>query len=113
LIQFTILKSIYNFFSPLNILLVLLLFLISAVNIFETSYGQSTILEIESETTITSYLDALIKAPVLISQGLVVGMTFVNSFLLVWIMKKESIFFNNNDNERFSFLLALFTINYL
>jgi putative copper export protein len=94
LIKFNILKSIYNCFSILNISLVLFLSLISIINIIEISYGQSTSFE-ESQTAITFYLDALIKAPLLISQALVVGVSFVNSFLFIRIMKKESIFFNN------------------
>jgi len=79
--------------------------LILSFNIVKISYGQTTVLEQESETTITSYLDALIKAPLLISQALVVGVAFVYSFLYIRIIKKESIFFNNSKN--FS-LFALF-----
>ena len=73
--------------------------MISSFNIIEISYGQSATFETESETAITSYLDALIKAPLLISQALVVGVSFVHSFLFIRIMKKEpTIFFNNNEN---------------
>jgi copper transport protein len=71
----------------------------SSVNKVEISYGQSNTFETESETAITSYIDALFKAPLLISQALVVGISFVNSFLFIRIMKKEPIFFKTNHNE--------------
>jgi copper transport protein len=80
----------------------------SSVNIIEISYGQSTIFETESETAITSYIDALFKAPLLISQALVVGVSFVNSFFFIQISKKEpTIFFKTNHNETL-FLLGIF-----
>ncbi len=88
----------------MNILLVIFLSLLSTVTIVEISYGQSTTFE-ESEIAITSYLDALIKAPLLISQALVVGVSFVNLFLFIRIMKKESIFFNNYLNPKTYFYL--------
>ena len=87
-----------NCFSILTIALVLFLSLILAVNIFEISYSQNITFE-ESQTAITSYLDALIKAPLLISQALVVGVSFVNLFLFIKIIKKEFIFFNNHHNK--------------
>jgi copper transport protein len=94
-----ILKCIHNWLSTLNISLVLLfLSLLSVGNIFEISYGQSNSFE-ESQTAITSYLDALIKAPLLISQALVVGVSFVNTFLFIRTVKKESIFFNTYHNN--------------
>ena len=99
-------KSIYKCFSILNILFVIFLSLLSTVTIVEISYGQSTTFE-ESEIAITSYIDALIKAPLLISQALVVGVSFVNLFLFIRIMKKESIFFNNYQNPKYLFLLDI------
>jgi copper transport protein len=87
-----------NCFSILTIVLVLFLSPILAVNIFEISYSQNNTFE-ESQTAITSYLDALIKAPLLISQALVVGVSFVNLFLFIKIIKKEFIFFNNHQNK--------------
>ena len=95
-------KRLSHFFFILSIIFLSLIF---SFNIVEISYGQSTTFETESETTITSYLDALIKAPLLISQTLVVGVSFVHSFLFIRIMKKEpSIFFNNNENFYLSVL---------
>jgi copper transport protein len=88
-------KRLSHFFFILSITF---LSLILSFNIVEISYGQNNI-ETESETAITSYLDALIKAPLLISQALVVGVSFVHSFLFIQIMKKEpTILFNNNKN---------------
>src|SRR5687768_2566473 len=103
MIKLNIVKSLFHFFFIISIttLSIILLF-----NNIEYTYGQSTILETESDTAITSYLDALIKAPLLISQSLVVGVSFVNSFLFIWIIKKESIILNKNEN--FSFLVDLF-----
>ncbi len=106
LVKLNILKSRYNCFSNLNILLVIFLSLLSTLTIVEISYGQSITSE-ESEIAITSYLDALIKAPLLISQALVVGVSFVNLFLFIRIMKKESIFFNNYLNPKNLFLLDI------
>ncbi len=107
MIKFNILKSIYNWLSTLNISLILFLSLISIGNIFEISYGQSTSFE-KSQTAITSYLDALIKAPLLISQALVVGVSFVNLFLFIRTIKKEPIFFNNyHKNIKNLFLLDI------
>ena len=106
LLKFNIFKSRYNCFSTMNILLVIFLSLLSTVTIVEISYGQSITSE-ESEIAITSYLDALIKAPLLISQALVVGVSFVNLFLFIRIMKKESIFFNNYLNPKNLFLLDI------
>jgi copper transport protein len=80
----------------------------SSVNIVEISHGQSTTFEAESETAITSYIDALFKAPLLISQALVVGVSFVHSFLFIPIIKKEPIFFNNNYNNENFLLPVLF-----
>ena len=102
MIKFNNLK-LYSWLPALNISFVLFLSLLFAVNIFEISYGQSNTFE-ESETAITSYLDALIKAPLLISQALVVGVSFVHSFLFILTMKKESIFFNNYHNNENLFL---------
>ena len=93
MVNFNILKSIYNCFSILNILFVIFLSLLSTVTIVKISYGQSTTFETESEIAITSYIDALIKAPLLISQALVVGVSFVNSFLFIRIMKKNHQYF--------------------
>jgi copper transport protein len=100
------LKSIYNCFSILNILFVIFLSLLSTVTIVKISYGQSTTFE-ESEIAITSYIDALIKAPLLISQALVVGVSFINLFLFIRIMNKESIFFNNYQNPKHLFILDI------
>ena len=98
-------KSIYNCFS-IFILFVIFFSLLSTVTIVKFSYGQSTTFE-ESEIAITSYIDALIKAPLLISQALVVGVSFVNLFLFIRIMKKESIFFNNYQNPKHLFILDI------
>ncbi|HEX7143583.1 MAG TPA: CopD family protein [Nitrososphaeraceae archaeon] len=73
--------------------------MISSFNtVVQTSYGQLTI-ESKSETAITSYTDAIIKAPLLIAQALIVGITFVHSSIFIPIIKKDSIFFNNNDEN--------------
>ena len=103
MIKLNIVKSLFYFFFIISITTLSLILLFNNI---EYTYGQSTILETEPDTAITSYLDALIKAPLLISQSLVVGVSFVNSFLFIWIMKKESIIFNKNEN--FSFLVDLF-----
>ena len=85
----------------------------SSFNIVEISHGQSTTFEAESETAITSYIDALFKAPLLISQALVVGVSFVHSFLFIPIIKKEPIFFIIIIIMKTSFCLFYLTINYL
>ncbi|MDW3612724.1 MAG: hypothetical protein QOK90_11385, partial [Nitrososphaeraceae archaeon] len=78
---------------------IIFLSLISSFNpVVGPSYGQLTI-ESNSETAITSYTDAIIKAPLLIAQALIVGVTVVHSFVLIPIIKKESVFFNNNDEN--------------
>lgn len=100
-----IVKGLFHFFF-IFIISITTLSLILFFNNIEYAYGQSTIIGTESETAITSYLDALIKAPLLISQSLVVGVSFVNSFLFIWTMKKESTIFNKNEN--FSFLVDIF-----
>ena len=75
--------------------------MISSFNIVETSYSQITTIGSESETAaaITSYTDAIIKAPLLIAQALIVGITVVHSFVLIPVIKKDSVFFNNNNNS--------------
>ena len=79
---------------------IIFLYLIPSFNIVETSYSQITTIGSESETAITSYTDAIIKGPLLIAQALIVGVTVVHSFVLIPIIKKDSVFFNNN-NDRF------------
>ena len=103
MIKFNIVKRLYHSFFILMISIIFLF--LFPFNIVEISYGQSMTFETESETAVTSYIDALFKAPILISQALVVGVSFVHSFLFIHIMKKEPIFFNNNENF---FLFGLF-----
>ena len=105
MIKLNIFKDVYNFFSNLDIILVLFLLLIIVWSFFGISYGQNTISE-ESEITITSYLDAIIKAPLLISQAFIVGVSFVNLFLFIWNLKK-AIFFDNNSNNSKVFLFDI------
>ena len=103
MIKFNIVKSLYH---SLFILMISIIFLfLFPFNIVEISYGQSMTFETESETAVTSYIDALFKAPILISQALVVGVSFVHCFLFIHIIKKEPIVFNNNENF---FLFGLF-----
>ena len=80
---------------------IIFLSLISSFNIVETSYSQITTIGSESETAaaITSYTDAIIKAPLLIAQALIVGITVVHSFVLIPVIKKDSVFFKNNNNN--------------
>ena len=73
--------------------------MIPSFNIVETSYSQITTIGSESETAITSYTDAIIKGPLLIAQALIVGVIVVHSFVLIPIIKKEFVFFNNNDEN--------------
>jgi copper transport protein len=101
-------KSLCHFLFMFVVSIIFLSLILSFNNIVKISYGQSTPFETESETDITSYLDALIKAPLLVSQAFVVGVSFVHSILFIRIIKKEPIFFNNNDSVNTSFLLALF-----
>ena len=78
---------------------IIFLSLISSFNtVVKPSYGDFTI-ESNSETAITSYTDAIIKAPLLIAQALIVGVIVVHSFVLIPIIKKEFVFFNNNDEN--------------
>jgi hypothetical protein len=107
--KFNKVKNIYYFYFFISLLFV---FLIS-FTIVEISYGQSSSIETESETSITSYLDALFKAPLLISQALVVGVSFVHSFLFIRMIKKESIFFYNNNKNYHSFYLSFLFDNKL
>ena len=78
---------------------IIFLYLIPSFNIVETSYSQITTIGSESETAITSYTDAIIKGPLLIAQALIVGVTVVHSFVLIPIIKQDSVFFNNNNNN--------------
>ncbi len=95
------LKRLSYFFFILTVSIIFLSLIPSFYIFVETSYGQITTIESESETAaITSYTDAIIKAPLLIAQALIVGITFVHSSVFIPIIKKDSIFFNNN-NENF------------
>ena len=92
------LKRLSYFFFILTISIIFLSLISSFNTVVQTSYGQLTI-ESKSETAITSYTDAIIKAPLLIAQALIVGITFVHSSVFIPIIKKDSIFFNNNDEN--------------
>ena len=95
------LERLSYFFFILTVSIIFLSLIPSFYIFVETSYGQITTMESESETAaITSYTDAIIKAPLLIAQALIVGITFVHSSVFIPIIKKDSIFFNNN-NENF------------
>lgn len=94
------LKRLSYFFFILTVSIIFLSLIPSFYIFVETSYGQITTMESESETAaITSYTDAIIKAPLLIAQALIVGITFVHSSVFIPIIKKDSIFFNNNDEN--------------
>ena len=94
------LKRLSYFFFILTVSIIFLSLIPSFYIFVETSYGQITTMESESETAaITSYTDAIIKAPLLIAQALIVGVTFVHSSVFIPIIKKDSIFFNNNDEN--------------
>ncbi len=88
---------------------IIFLYLIPSFNIVvETSYSQITTIGSDSETAaITSYIDAIIKGPLLIAQALIVGVTVVHSFVFIPIIKKDWIFFYDNNNSSFiwSFLV--------
>ena len=61
MIKFNIIKSLYH---SLFVLMISIIFLfLFPFNIVEISYGQSITFETESETAVTSYIDALFKAP--------------------------------------------------
>jgi len=92
------LKRLSYFFFILTISIIFLSLISSFNTVVQTSYGQLTI-ESKSETAITSYTDAIIKAPLLIAQALIVGIIFVHSSIFIPIIKKDSIFFNNNDEN--------------
>ena len=92
------LKRLSYFFFILTISIIFLSLISSFNTVVGPSYGQLTN-ESNSETAITSYTDAIIKAPLLIAQALIVGVTVVHSFVLIPIIKKESVFFNNNDEN--------------
>ncbi len=94
------LKRLSYFFLILTVSIIFLSLIPSFYIFVETSYGQITTIESESETAaITSYTDAIIKAPLLIAQALIFGITFVHSSVFIPIIKKDSIFFNNNDEN--------------
>ena len=87
---------------------IIFLYLIPSFKIVETSYSQITTIGSESETAvaaITSYTDAIIKGPLLIAQALIVGVTVIHSFVLIPVIKKDSIFFNNNNSFVWPFLV--------
>jgi copper transport protein len=87
---------------------IIFLYLIPSFNFVETSYSQSTTTigsESETAAAITSYTDAIIKGPLLIAQALIVGVTFVHSFVLIPVIKKDSVFFNNNNSFVWPFLV--------
>ena len=92
------LKRLSYIFFILTISIIFLSLISSFNTVVGPSYGQLTI-ESNSETAITSYTDAIIKAPLLIAQALIVGVIVVHSFVLIPIIKKESVFFNNNDEN--------------
>ena len=99
-------KRLSYFFFILTISIIFLSLIPSFYIFVETSYGQITTIESESETAaITSYTDAIIKAPLLIAQALIVGITFVHSFVFIPIIKKDSVFFNNDENFIWPFLV--------
>ena len=92
------LKRLSYFFFILTLSIIFLSLISSFNTLVGLSYGQLTI-ESNSETAITSYTDAIIKAPLLIAQALIIGVTFVHLSVFIPIIKKESIFFNNNDEN--------------
>ena len=92
------LKRLSYFFFILTISIIFLFLILSFNTLVGPSYGQLTI-ESNSETVITSYTDAIIKAPLLIAQALIIGVTFVHLSVFIPIIKKDSVFFNNNDEN--------------
>jgi copper transport protein len=106
--KFNNMKNIYLFYFIIAILI-----LFSFTFNIEISHSQSNKMGTESESSITSYLDALFKAPLLISQAFVVGVSFIHSFLFIIMIKTEHIFFNNNNKNNHNFFLSLLFDNKL